>query len=59
MKISKLDKKWSDGVFLKGWEKSCLFRVVEITDSYIVVDTGWAILNKCDLWDIELIEVSK
>lgn len=43
----------------KGWEKSCLFRVREITDSYIVVDTGWAILNKCDLWDIELIEVSR
>lgn len=43
----------------KGWERSCLFRVVEISDSYIVVDTGWAILNKCDLWDIELIEVSR
>lgn len=43
----------------KGWEKSCLFRVMEITDNYIVVETGWAILKKCDLWDIELIEVSK
>lgn len=32
---------------------------MENADNYIVVDTGWAILNKCDLWDIELIEVSK
>lgn len=43
----------------KGGEKSSLFRVIEITDCYIVVDSEWAILNKCDLWDIELVEVSK
>lgn len=42
-----------------GWERTCLFRVKDITKNSITIDTEWAVLKKCDLWDIELVEVSK